>query len=131
MSNVEKYDDIYLKFREVRDYLLQNKEAYALDAAYSKPWEWYDDYTTQEAIEILRKEAESSNHIYGSFTSKRGIRYNFTIYSDLSVEQYKSGYDYLVRCPGGWKSGRDKYVNPTKELKEYIKNRYGIDVWNY
>ena len=40
-------------------------------------------------------------------------------------------YDYYVRCPGGSRVGHDKYVNPTKELKEYIKSRYGLDVWNY
>lgn len=131
MTKVENYENVSLKAEEIRAYLLQNQEPYALDAAYNKPWVWYRDHTTQEAIEILRKETEFQTVINGRFTSKKGIEYRFTISSDLSVEQYKSGYDYYVRCPGGSKVGRDKYVNPTKELKEYIKSRYGLDVWNY
>ena len=131
MITKEEYENVDLKIREIRDYLLKNQEPYALDAAYSKPWVWYRDHTTQEAIEILRKETELQTDINGSFTSKKGIEYRFTISKDLSVVQYKSGYDYYVRCPGGSRVGRDKYVNPTKELKEYIKSRYGLDVWNY
>ena len=131
MITKEEYENVDLKIREIRDYLLKNQEPYALDAAYSKPWVWYRDHTTQEAIEILRKETEFQTDINGSFTSKKGIEYRFSISKDLSVVQYKSGYDYYVRCPGGSKVGRDKYVNPTKELKEYIKSRYGLDVWNY
>ena len=131
MITKEEYENVDLKIREIRDYFLQNQEPYALDAAYSKPWAWYRDHTAHEAIAILRKETEFQTDINGSFTSKKGIEYRFTISKDLSVVQYKSGYDYYVRCPGGSRVGRDKYVNPTKELKEYIKSRYGLDVWNY
>lgn len=65
--------------------------------------------------------------IQGSFSSKRGIHWNFRIYSDLSVEQYHSS---IIRSNnGGWKRGKDIYAKTvTKECKEYIESTYGIKV---
>lgn len=66
--------------------------------------------------------------IHGSFISKRGITWFYTIYSDLKVEQW---HKTIKRCAGGWKDGPDVYSpNCTKELKEHIKTKYGIDVKN-
>ena len=45
-------------FLEVRDILAKEREDFALARAYKKPWRWYREHTTQEAIKILRAEAE-------------------------------------------------------------------------
>lgn len=45
-------------FLEVRDILAEKHEDFALARAYKKPWKWYREHTTQEAIETLRAEAE-------------------------------------------------------------------------
>lgn len=45
-------------FLEVRDILAEKHEDFALARAYKKPWKWYREHTTQEAIEILRAEAK-------------------------------------------------------------------------
>ena len=63
--------------------------------------------------------------IHGFFKSKRGIGWSFTIYNDLTVEQYHSTTE---RSSGGWKMGKDIFVKPTKELKQIIKEEYGLDV---
>lgn len=64
----------------------------------------------------------------GYYLSKRGVKYRYNIYDDYSIEQYKSGYDYLIRKPGGHKYGNDVFIKPTKEIKKYIKEVYGIEV---
>lgn len=64
--------------------------------------------------------------ISGSFYSKRGTFWRYTIYSDGTIEQWHSNI-VEKRHSGGYKTGRDTFVKPTKELKEYIKNRYGIE----
>lgn len=61
--------------------------------------------------------------IHGSFWSKRGIIWNYTVYSDGTIEQWRGN---MIRCTGGWKTGKATYVKPTKELKKYIKDKYGI-----
>ena len=40
MITKEEYENVDLKIREIRDYLLKNQEPYALDAAYNKPCVW-------------------------------------------------------------------------------------------
>lgn len=45
-------------FLEVRDILVEKHEDFALARAYKKPWKWYREHTTQEAIKILRAEAK-------------------------------------------------------------------------
>lgn len=45
-------------FLEVRDILVEKHEGFALARAYKKPWRWYREHTTQEAIKILRAEAK-------------------------------------------------------------------------
>lgn len=64
--------------------------------------------------------------IYGCFTSKRGTFWHYCIYRDLIVEQWHST---TKRVTGGWKQGNDVYSPKcTKELKQYIKEKYGIEV---
>ncbi len=64
--------------------------------------------------------------IYGVFRSKRGTYWNFKIYEDLSVEQW---HKTKVRCEVGWKSGADVYSpHCTKELRQHIKDTYGLEV---
>lgn len=62
--------------------------------------------------------------IYDTFTSKRGITWCFKVYSDLTIEQWHTNY---VRHSEGWKRGRDIFTKPTKECREYIKEKYGIN----
>ena len=45
-------------FLEVRYILAKEREDFALARAYKKPWRWYREHTTQEAIKILRTEAK-------------------------------------------------------------------------
>lgn len=56
MNKLEESQKAFLK---VRDYLLKNQENFALARAYKKPWKWYREHTTDEAIEILRAEANA------------------------------------------------------------------------
>ena len=56
---MNKLEEARKAFLKVRDYLLKNQEDFALARAYKKPWKWYREHTTQEAIEILRKEANA------------------------------------------------------------------------
>lgn len=56
MTRLEQSERAFLK---VKNILLQNQEDFALAKAYKKPWKWYREHTTQEAIEILRKEANT------------------------------------------------------------------------
>lgn len=56
MNRLEKSKNNFLK---IRDILLVNHENFALAKMYKKPWKWYREHTTQEAIEILRKEANA------------------------------------------------------------------------
>ena len=64
-------------------------------------------------------------NIHNIFTSKRGITYHYTIYTDRHVEIYKSS---IRRCSGGWKTAPDEYRKPTKELIQALKERHGIDL---
>ena len=56
MNKLEEAEKAFLK---VRDYFLETQEDFALTKAYSKPWKWYREHTTDEAIEILRAEVSA------------------------------------------------------------------------
>ena len=47
-------------FLEVRNILTEKHADFALAKAYKKPWKWYREHATQEAIEILRTEAKAN-----------------------------------------------------------------------
>ena len=51
---MNKLEEAQKAFLKVRDYFLETQEDFALAKAYSKPWKWYREHTTDEAIEILR-----------------------------------------------------------------------------
>ena len=55
MSRLEEAKKAFL---EVRDISVEKHEDFALARAYKKPWKWYREHTTQEAIKILRAEAK-------------------------------------------------------------------------
>ena len=57
MNKLEIAEKQFLKVRKI---LTDNKEYFALNKAYKKPWKWYREHTTQEAIEILRTEAKAN-----------------------------------------------------------------------
>lgn len=55
---MNKLEEATKSFLKVKDFLLKNQEYFALARAYKKPWKWYREHTTQEAIKILRAEAK-------------------------------------------------------------------------
>lgn len=57
MDKIRKLEIAEKQFLKVRKILADNSEYSALSKAYKKPWRWYREHTTQEAIEILRTEA--------------------------------------------------------------------------
>ena len=56
---MNKLEEATKKFLKVKNILLQNQENFALAKAYKKPWKWYREHTTSEAIEILRAEVNA------------------------------------------------------------------------
>lgn len=59
MDKMKKLEIAEKQFLKVRKILSDNNEYFALAKAYKKPWRWYREHTTQEAIEILRAEAKA------------------------------------------------------------------------
>lgn len=57
MNKLEEAKNAFLK---VRCILTKKHEDFALAKAYKKPWKWYREHTTQEAIKILIAEAEAN-----------------------------------------------------------------------
>ncbi len=55
----ERFEQHKNAFLQVRDYFTKTGENFALAKAYKKPWKWYGERTTQEAIKILRAEANA------------------------------------------------------------------------
>ena len=56
MNRLEEANNAFL---EVRDILAEKREDFALARAYKKPWRWYREHTTQEAVNILIAEANN------------------------------------------------------------------------
>lgn len=56
---MNKLEEATKEFLKVKNILLQNREDFALARAYKKPWKWYREHTTSEAIEILRAEVNA------------------------------------------------------------------------
>lgn len=56
---MKKLEEAQKAFLKVRDYFLETQEDFALARAYKKPLKWYKERTTDEAIEILRAEANA------------------------------------------------------------------------
>ena len=54
-----KLDQHTKAFLEVRDELESMGEMFALARAYKKPYKWYGEHTTQEAVNILIEEANN------------------------------------------------------------------------
>ena len=54
MFNLEQHKKAFL---EVRDILQIKGEMFALARAYKKPYKWFGEHTTQEAVDILIDEA--------------------------------------------------------------------------
>ena len=57
MNRLEEAKKAFLGVRRI---LTEKHEDYALAKAYKKPWKWYREHATQEAIEILRTEAKAN-----------------------------------------------------------------------
>lgn len=57
---MNKLEEAKKAFLEVRRILTEKREDFALAKAYKKPWKWYREHTTQEAIEILIAEARAN-----------------------------------------------------------------------
>ena len=56
MTKLEQHTKAFL---EVRDTLESMGEMFALARAYKKPYKWYGEHTTQEAVNILIAEANN------------------------------------------------------------------------
>lgn len=56
MTKLEQHTKAFL---EVRDILENMGEMFALARAYKKPYKWYGEHTTQEAVNILIAEANN------------------------------------------------------------------------
>ena len=56
MTKLEQHTKAFL---EVRDALESIGEMFALARAYKKPYKWYGEHTTQEAVDILIEEANN------------------------------------------------------------------------
>lgn len=57
---MNKLEEAKKAFLKVKDFLLKNQEDFALARAYKKPWKWYREHTTQEAIKILIEETRAN-----------------------------------------------------------------------
>nr|DAL48152.1 MAG TPA_asm: hypothetical protein [Caudoviricetes sp.] len=57
---MDRLEEARREFLKVRGFLLENSEFFALAKAYKKPWKWYREHTTQEAVSILRAEAKAN-----------------------------------------------------------------------
>lgn len=57
---MNRFEEAQKAFFKVRDILTEKHEDFALARAYKKPWKWYRERTTQEAIEILIAEARTN-----------------------------------------------------------------------
>ena len=68
---------------------------------------------------------EENYPVTGMFTSKRGVHYHYTVYSDHMAEIYKTK---PFRKTGGWGKDKHIFVKPTKEFRDYILGKYGIAV---
>ena len=62
---------------------------------------------------------------YGTFFGKRGASYRYKIYSDDVVEVWQPT---VKRCAGGWKTGPDRFVKPTKEMLKKLSEEYGRQI---
>ena len=56
MTKLEQHTKAFL---EVRDILENMGEMFALARAYKKPYKWYGEHTTREAVNILIAEANN------------------------------------------------------------------------
>lgn len=66
--------------------------------------------------------------ISGFFTSKRGICYNYNIYSDGCMEMWKRVT--VGKSTGGYRQ-KDIMVRPTKEALEHASKVHNIKTWCY
>jgi hypothetical protein len=57
MNRLEEARKAFLKVRNIPT---EKHEDFALAKAYKKPWKWYREHTTEEAINILRTEAKAN-----------------------------------------------------------------------
>ncbi len=89
----------------------------------------YGEIYTEDCEENIcnqsTKEENINFPIYGKYCSKRGIIWKYRIDSDLKVEQYRFE---TKKVAGGYKEVTIYSQIITKELKNYIKSQYGLDV---
>lgn len=64
-------------FLEVRRILTEKHEDFVLAKAYKKPWKWYREHTTQEAIEILRAEVKGKTAAEDASRTDTGGGFSF------------------------------------------------------
>jgi len=93
------------------------------------PEEKKEKYLTSAEIEglktIIAEAIDSQFPIKGNFVSAKGISWFYCIYSDFRVEQYRT---VQKKVAGGYKEVTLNSPKATKELKDYIKRKYGLEV---
>lgn len=67
--------------------------------------------------------------IYGYFKSKKGITWHYNVNPETGYAEM--WHENIVRCTGGWKQGKDTIKVATKELRDYIKEKHGIECVDY
>ena len=69
------------------------------------------------------------NIVYGAFTSKRGIDYDYIIHLDNSIEVFKPAKVVHRKGVGGYTMGHETFIyNPSKEIVAHIEKKHGIKV---
>lgn len=58
MTANERFNICKHNFLEVRKKLYEMGEEFAAARAYKKPWKWYREHTSEEAIKILIQESK-------------------------------------------------------------------------
>ena len=88
-----------------------------------------EKYLTSAEIEelktIIAEAIDSQFPIKGNFVSAKGISWFYCIYSDFRVEQYRT---VQKKIAGGYKEVTLNSPKVTKELKDYIKRKYSLEV---
>ncbi len=80
---------------------------------------------SEELKAIIAEAIDSQFPIKGCFVSAKGTKWFYCIYADFSVEQYRT---VQKKVAGGYKEVTLNSPKATKELKDHIKRKYGLEV---
>lgn len=90
-----------------------------------KKEKYFTNAEAEKLKAIIAEAIDSQFPIKGSFVSAKGITWFYCIYSDFSVEQYRT---VQKKVAGGYKEVTLNSPKATKELKDHIKSKYGLEI---